>query len=316
MNSIASKPFGLPGLDQAQLAVRKILDDPEVIHAVMLAGQEGSGAMTLAKILAQGWMCIGTDSKPCQECSVCRSMAQGKAVDLVHIEPMGLSRNILVKQMVEIRDDDPPPNIPVSVFFRTRPLLAARKVVLIQDADRLGPRAFNSLLKILEEPPAFAKLILTTDSVSQIAPTILSRCLTLVCNLPDPDEIREVFGELSDMETLFSEGTPERVTRMREHAELYNEIYTAFEGLPQTSRVEALRVSEDFRALGDKIGETLKIGKRQGNAEILRLLGIWWAVRGAGRGRGLELIAESHRYIIGNGSSPVVLDALFTRLLA
>ena len=307
MNSIDSKPFGLPGLDQAQLAVRKILDDPEVIHAVMLAGQEGSGAMTLAKILAQGWMCTGTGSKPCQECSVCRSMSQGKAVDFVHIEPMGLSRNILVKQIVDIQDGvEPSPNIPVSVFFRTRPLLAARKVVLIQDADRLGSRAFNSLLKILEEPPAFAKLILTTDSVSQIAPTILSRCLTLVCNLPDPAEIREVFGELSEMEALFSEGTPERVARMREHAELYSEIYSAFERLPRTSRAEALRVSEDFRALGDKLGETLKIGKRQGNAEILRLLGIWWAARGAGRGSGLELIAESHRYIIGNGSSSVV----------
>jgi DNA polymerase-3 subunit delta' len=49
------------------------------------------------------------------------------------------------------------------------------RVVLISEADKLTTEAQNALLKVLEEPPAKTSIILTTDSETNLLPTILSR---------------------------------------------------------------------------------------------------------------------------------------------
>lgn len=296
--------------------VSEILREPDRVHAVLLAGQEGSGAQSLAHLLAKGWLCKSSESRPCGECGPCKSMAAGSCVDFQLIEPTGASRNILIRAIVPVKpDSDDAKTIPISQFFRTRPLVAERKVVTIQDADRLNARAFNALLKILEEPPSYAKLILTTDSISRIAPTILSRCLVLICDLPSQDEIQQTFGDLSEAERLFGEGAPERIATIRQHCELYDQILSQCESLKFAQAGSALKCAEEFRSLGEQLGEAMNIGNRQGNAEVLRIMGIWWSRYGTGRDRGLDWIAEAHRYVIGNANAPAVFDALFTRLL-
>ena len=53
---------------------------------------------------------------------------------------------------------------------------SARRVFLIRHAQNMNVSAQNALLKILEEPPAYAFFILMTENASAILPTILSRC--------------------------------------------------------------------------------------------------------------------------------------------
>lgn len=53
-----------------------------------------------------------------------------------------------------------------------------KKVLIIENADRMNESARNALLKILEEPPADAVFILTTSSRGAVMPTILSRVRT------------------------------------------------------------------------------------------------------------------------------------------
>ncbi|MCG4775196.1 AAA family ATPase, partial [Lawsonibacter sp. DFI.5.51] len=55
----------------------------------------------------------------------------------------------------------------------------AKKVFLIQEADKMSTGAANSLLKFLEEPEGQILAILETTSLSRILPTIQSRCQTL-----------------------------------------------------------------------------------------------------------------------------------------
>ncbi len=64
----------------------------------------------------------------------------------------------------------------VRKHFSFKPLNSKVKIAVIIGADTLSIDAQNSLLKILEEPPANAGLILTATSESNLLPTILSRC--------------------------------------------------------------------------------------------------------------------------------------------
>lgn len=56
------------------------------------------------------------------------------------------------------------------------PQEAERKVYVIREANRMNVQAQNAALKILEEPPSFARFILGTGSVEELLPTIRSRC--------------------------------------------------------------------------------------------------------------------------------------------
>lgn len=69
------------------------------------------------------------------------------------------------------------------------PFEAARKIVIIEDADRMQAPAANALLKTLEEPPAYAHLILTASHPDQLLPTILSRCIQLPFHPLTQDEM-------------------------------------------------------------------------------------------------------------------------------
>ena len=82
------------------------------------------------------------------------------------------------------------------------PLESARKIVVIEEADHLNTMCSNALLKILEEPPAYALLLLHTNSISRILPTIRSRLFTIQfpeLDKEDTEEKKEWVDELTSM---------------------------------------------------------------------------------------------------------------------
>jgi len=56
------------------------------------------------------------------------------------------------------------------------PMLGENKVAIILSVDQLSPGAANSLLKLLEEPPEYLSILLTTSLIHDVLPTIRSRC--------------------------------------------------------------------------------------------------------------------------------------------
>jgi len=67
----------------------------------------------------------------------------------------------------------------IGKFLKILPISHTQKIVLIKDANVLTPEAQNSLLKILEEPPEYARIILDAESTEKFLATILSRCQVL-----------------------------------------------------------------------------------------------------------------------------------------
>jgi DNA polymerase-3 subunit delta' len=61
-------------------------------------------------------------------------------------------------------------------WLALRPMMATRKVALVDGAEHLNDHGQNALLKTLEEPPGGAVLVLIAAAPSMLLPTVRSRC--------------------------------------------------------------------------------------------------------------------------------------------
>lgn len=277
-------------------------------HAVLFYGAVGAGKSTVALELAGLWLCTHPGPEgACRECRPCVAFGRGKAVDFLHLAPKGPSNWIVKGAITPDRGDGDAAAISVQEFLRTAPLAARNKVVWIEDADRLTSEAANSFLKILEEPPDQARLVLTTARVGSVLATILSRCLAVRCGLPSTLDTGDLEPELS----LLAEGSPGRLRAISERREWHLELLALARQMVAGPKGAALKLAEDFRALCDKApGEG---SRRQVLAGLEALAGLLRIV--GGPHYRTEAIAEAHRLISGNGSASFVLDALFSRLM-
>jgi len=79
-------------------------------------------------------------------------------------------------------------------------LKSDKRVICIQDAEKLNINSANSLLKIIEEPPLGTKFIITTSKISSIIPTILSRCTVLKCANPNKNDVNTYLNSLDNVD--------------------------------------------------------------------------------------------------------------------
>lgn len=300
-----------PGLSPALELVDSIFRGGDLPRSVLLFGPEGSGTLDLARHLAHFALCLDPQTGgPCGECKACRGFQNGNAVDFQLIAPAG--RQYMIRNSAVARgatDDDESSTVPILDFFRTRPLVARHKVVLIHDAHRMNLATSNALLKTLEEPMPHAKLILTTESPSQLAPTILSRCFLIRCSLP------ERLDEATPMEHIFSEGSPGRLDAIRTQPGPYQALFEVLERIEGADARAALRVAELFRAATENLPTQGDQGARFRQAESLRLLAAYWLRQHPDRPESLSQVIEAHRRTLGNVNFALETDALFTDLL-
>ena len=79
-------------------------------------------------------------------------------------------------------------------------LKSDKRVICIQDAEKLNINSANSLLKIIEEPPLGTKFIITTSKISSIIPTILSRSTVLKCANPHKNDVNTYLNSLDSVD--------------------------------------------------------------------------------------------------------------------
>lgn len=143
--------------------LRNALASGRVAHAYLFTGPRGTGKTSVARILAKAVNCIGDGrEKPCNACTICRSLNEGRSLDLIEIDA---ASNRGIDEIREIRD---------KAGFR--PNEARYKVYIVDEVHMLTEPAFNALLKTLEEPPPHVIFVLATTEPHKIPATILSRC--------------------------------------------------------------------------------------------------------------------------------------------
>lgn len=143
-------------------------------HAYIVTGGSAQSRAAYAKKLAQAYVCTAADP-PCGYCRNCRKAAEGVHPDVTTVSPAGGKRDILVDQARALRSD-----------AYIKPNEAARKVYLIDGAEAMNPAAQNTLLKVLEDGPAYAAFLLVTGQAGGLLQTVRSRCETVV--LPPEEE--------------------------------------------------------------------------------------------------------------------------------
>jgi DNA polymerase-3 subunit delta' len=143
-------------------------------HAYLFHGPGGAGKRELAREVAARLL---ADGAPAPASAQARALA-GAHPDLTWVVPSG-AHEILVSDIDE----------PVVAAAAKTPFESARRVFVIESAEQLGDEAANRLLKTLEEPPAFVHLILITDRLADVLPTIRSRCQVVRFEAPAVEEL-------------------------------------------------------------------------------------------------------------------------------
>lgn len=151
------------GQEPVTKTLANALTTGRVAHAYLFCGPRGTGKTSTGRILAKAINCLSDDQeKPCNSCSMCQAINEGRALDLVEID--GASN----RGIDEIRD--------LREKINFAPNSAKYKVYIIDEVHMLTEPAFNALLKTLEEPPPHAIFVLATTEIHKIPLTILSRC--------------------------------------------------------------------------------------------------------------------------------------------
>ena len=142
-------------------------------HAYLFYGPGGAGKRSAARAMAAELLAAGSPDPASARARV----ESGAHPDLTWVAPSG-AHEILVS------DIDGPV---VSAVSKT-PFEAACRVFVIERVDELGDEAANRMLKTLEEPPSFVHLILLSDRLAEVLPTIRSRCQLVRFDAPTVQE--------------------------------------------------------------------------------------------------------------------------------
>jgi DNA polymerase-3 subunit delta' len=150
-------------------------------HAYLFHGPGGAGKRAAAQALAAEWLAVGA----ADDVGARARAAAGTHPDLTWVAPSG-AHEILVGDI----------DGPVVAAASMTPFEADRRVFVIERVDELGPQAANKMLKTLEEPPSYVHLILLTERLAEVLPTIRSRCQLVRFDAPAVGDVAAALSPL------------------------------------------------------------------------------------------------------------------------
>ena len=179
-SSLVDQAEVIKALKDAVLASRNDADKTQgMTHAWLFTGPPGSGRSNAAIAFAAALVCKDSG---CSKCNDCMSTITGSHADVELIKTEGLSIKI-----DEVRE----------LISRASwaPSVANWRVVVIEDADRLTDSAANALLKVIEEPGLRTVWLLCAPTLTDVLPTIRSRCRHLALRTPSTKAIANLLIE-------------------------------------------------------------------------------------------------------------------------
>lgn len=278
----------LTGHDEAERLLLEAWSSGRLPHAWLIGGAPGIGKATLAFrfarfVLAQGGgePAVGLFGAAAPPSSlrvdpghpVFRRVASGGHADLLTIERQRDEKRDRLKRDIAVDDVRK-----IGPFLRRTSAEGGWRIAVIDGADRMNLSGLNAILKILEEPPPGALLLLVSDNPGGMLPTIRSRCRKLALK-PLPEEtvvnllaLHRPGVAAEDRAALarLSEGSIGRAIELTDAGglALYREMVGLLSSLPRLDIVAA-------HAFGDRLTRKQDDGVYETATGLL----VWWLAR-------------------------------------
>ncbi|MBI3668940.1 MAG: hypothetical protein HY237_04060 [Acidobacteria bacterium] len=287
-------------------ALRGMLASERVPHAMLFAGPRGVGKYTLARMFAQAANCERLKDDFCGDCDPCRRISlladpaplvaqglaeRGESPDAATVErvPLILQTHpdawAIVPDPIRVKSPVARPVLHVgqlravsrAAYFRPS---GRRRVFILDGAETIRWDLANIFLKILEEPPESATLILLAPNPYLLLPTIRSRCLQFFFAPLETRQVEEILKERTELKAherklaaQLAEGSPgvamgldlEESARLRRNvfgvleraieARSYAELFDATSGLVKNQKESFENVLEVFYSLATDLLE-------------------------------------------------------------
>lgn len=254
------------GHEGAKAHLQAALTSGQMSHAYLIEGTAGVGKKTLANAFVKALLCEQplANGESCGCCQSCRSFDHGNHPDVKRIRAEEDKNSISVKQ---VRDE-------LVKDISIRPYGSRYKVYIIEAADKLTIEAQNAMLKTLEEPPAYGRILLLAESAAAFLPTILSRCVRVSLQPLSQQLIRQglerrgIRGERASIAAAFAQGSLGQALMLCEDEDFEKVRQSLFQFLaqiPQLSQLEIMREAklwEQYKSEQDTIFSLLLIWYR------------------------------------------------------
>lgn len=200
-------PASLLGHARVRQAFERALNSGRLAHAWLLYGAKGIGKRCLAERLAMLALC--ETNTGCGACHPCRLFVAGSHPDVFHAALIEGKRDISIEQVRDVLE-----------FLSLSGAKGQRRIVILDDAERMNHQAANALLKGLEEPAAGNLLLIVCSDLERLPATIRSRCLLQHCAPLAEAEVRQVLEAMGidaaymPLALRLADGAPGRVECM------------------------------------------------------------------------------------------------------
>ncbi|MEX2628633.1 MAG: DNA polymerase III subunit delta' [Tistlia sp.] len=280
--SAAPEPRANPLLLDQEAAEARLLEaeaSGRLPHAWLFVGPRGIGKATLAfrfarYLLAGGAAAVGQEGPGLfGEVPAPASLAMSPEHPVFHqVRASGHPDLVTIAREVDAKTGRTKRDISVESvrkatdFLRLTSAGGGRRLVVVDSADDMNPNSANALLKVLEEPPQAAILLLVSHSPGALLPTIRSRCRTLALRPLPTETVERLLGEFRpELEAedrrglaVLAEGSIGRAEALAELGglALYRELLRYLEALP---RLDVARLHEFGERLArDSSGEAFR----------------------------------------------------------
>ncbi len=234
----------LLGQEHVTITLRSAIQQGRWSHAYLFCGPRGTGKTSTARLLAKALNCEhGPTPNPCNQCRFCQAIQAGTLVDVIEMD---------AASETSIED------VRTSIIENAKypPMEARYKVYIIDEVHDLSAKAFDALLKTIEEPPPHVVFVLATTEFHRVPPTIRSRCQRFDFHRGTIADIARRLQQVVEAEGLQAE--PSALTLIARFADgSWRDALTALEQVSAFSEDGVIRPETVYNALGVLEDETL-----------------------------------------------------------